>query len=130
MEVKAGQIFWVNDARKGKYLGRAVRDFDTDDDWYAVQTLEMVYGNSRDWPPGCEIPCRKGISMIGDFICPAWTNSTPSECGEFLWLHDGEIELVSVSFQRKKYMMQASAGGKVDVTRLHTSHWFGPLEAQ
>lgn len=128
MKINAGQIFWVNDARKGKYLGRALRDFDTDDEWYAVQTLEMVSGRSKEWASGEEISCRKGISVIGDFIYPAFTNTAPRECGKFLWLNEGEMELVNVSFQRNKYMMQASVGGKVDVTRLHTSHWFGPLE--
>ena len=64
MIIKKGTLLIVKDKRKGKYEARAVRDFDTKDEWYPVTPTQTVFGMSNYWDPGEAIPCRKGIATI------------------------------------------------------------------
>ena len=65
MKIKKGTLFLVRDPRKGKYIGKALRDFDTEtEEFYPVTPVETVFGMVNTWEPGDEIPCRKGIAEI------------------------------------------------------------------
>lgn len=64
MIIKKGTLLVIHDKRKGKYEARAIRDFDTQDEWYQVTPTKTVYGVSNYWDPGEAIPCRKGIATI------------------------------------------------------------------
>lgn len=64
MKIEKGTRLIVRDRRKGKYEAEALRDFDTEDEWYHVTPLSVVEGLTTEWENGEEIPCRKGIATI------------------------------------------------------------------
>ena len=64
MIIKKGTQLIVKSTRKGQYKAEATEDFNTDNDWYPVKTLELVRGRSEDWEPGESIPCRASFCSI------------------------------------------------------------------
>lgn len=65
MLIRKGQKVKVQGGRgKGNYIGIAVADFHTEDEWYPIQTTQTVTGCRNTWYPGENIPCRKGIDKI------------------------------------------------------------------
>ncbi|MCK9602451.1 MAG: hypothetical protein M0R06_25620 [Sphaerochaeta sp.] len=49
-----------------EYIGKAIRDFDTEDDWWpiVVDQDSCVFGISAVWHRGDEIPARKGLTTL------------------------------------------------------------------
>ncbi len=49
-----------------EYIGKAIRDFDTEDEWWpiVVDQDRPIYGISRVWGRGDEIPARKGLTTL------------------------------------------------------------------
>lgn len=63
MKIKKDQIVNVRHSRKGTFLGKALRAFDTEkEEWYpiAVGQKEPIQGASTgwEWVEGERIPCR------------------------------------------------------------------------
>lgn len=53
-----------------KYIGKAIRDFDTEDDWWpiVVDQDKPVHGISQVWCRGNEIPARKGLTTLVEVL--------------------------------------------------------------
>ena len=67
MEIKKGTLLEVNHSRKGKFVGVAEKDFDTDKtEFYpiALAQEEIVDGIVNDWGMGSSIPCRNSLCKI------------------------------------------------------------------
>ena len=64
MKIKKGTRLIVRDRRKGKFEAEALRDFDTNDEWYPITPLTLVAGLTTDWEYGDEIPCRNGLATV------------------------------------------------------------------
>ncbi len=69
MLIKKGQLLNVNHRRKGKFIGMAIEDFDTETREFfpiAVAQPKHVLGMSQatTWREGEEIPCRKTLCSI------------------------------------------------------------------
>ena len=64
MRIEKGKRLIVRDRRKGRFEAEALRDFDTEDEFYPVTPLQKVVGLTNEWEYGDEIPCRKGIAYI------------------------------------------------------------------
>lgn len=67
MKIQKGTRVQVDSCRKGKYIGVATRDFDTEkDEWYhiAVDQDEPVRGMNTDWFRGDDIPARRGLCKV------------------------------------------------------------------
>ena len=67
MKIRKGTILIVKHSRKGKFFGKAFKDFDTEkDEWYpiVVAQKENVGGLNNEWKNGEEIPCRKGLCSV------------------------------------------------------------------
>ena len=66
MKIKKGTIVKVKEPKWGDYIGIARTDFDTEDEWYAIAVHQEkpVYGISKIWNNGDEIPCRNGLNAI------------------------------------------------------------------
>lgn len=49
-----------------EYIGKAIRDFDTEDDWWpiVVDQDRPVRGISAVWMRGDEIPARNGLTTL------------------------------------------------------------------
>jgi len=67
MEIKKGTLLEVNHSRRGKFVGVAEKDFDTDKiEFYpiAVAQEEIVEGLVNYWGMGSSIPCRNSLCKI------------------------------------------------------------------
>ena len=64
MKIKKGTLRVVSSRRKGTFEAEALRDFDTEDEFYPVTPLSEVRGLANVWNYGDEIPCRKGLAEI------------------------------------------------------------------
>jgi len=67
MKIKKGTLLNVNHSRKGKFVGIAEKDFDTDKtEFYpiAVAQEKSVAGNTNSWGIGNSIPCRNSLCKI------------------------------------------------------------------
>lgn len=68
MIILKGQHLHIEHSRKGGFDGIALRDFDTDEEWYPIAVVKdsFVKGLSPDtyWLPGEKIPCRKSLSIL------------------------------------------------------------------
>lgn len=63
MEIKKNSIVWVNHSRKGKFIAKAIQDFNTEkDEWYPLKLVTAkVEGLNTTWIEGEEIPCRANL---------------------------------------------------------------------
>lgn len=69
MKINKGTLLDVDHTRKGKFVGMAMRDFDTDtEEWYpiALAQNQVVQGLAMGniWIEGDEIPCRGSFCQI------------------------------------------------------------------
>ena len=70
MKVSKGTLLDVNHTRTGKFLGIAIRDFDTDTEtFYPIALAENKVISAMsimndDWVKGDEIPCRNSLCQI------------------------------------------------------------------
>jgi hypothetical protein len=67
MEIKKGTLLNVKHSRKGRFLGIAREDFDTDkEEWYPINVAggNKANGVSEFWNAGDEIPCRKDFTKV------------------------------------------------------------------
>lgn len=67
MKIKKGTVLSVAHQRSGKWIGQAIRDFDTEkEEFYplALYQDETVSGMSTSWERGDEIPCRGDLCKI------------------------------------------------------------------
>lgn len=53
-----------------EYIGKATRDFDTENDWWPiiVDQDRPVFGVSTVWLDGDEIPARKQLTMLVEVL--------------------------------------------------------------
>lgn len=53
-----------------EYIGKAIRDFDTEDDWWpiVVDQDRPIYGISGVWGRGDEIPARNGLTTLVEVL--------------------------------------------------------------
>lgn len=53
-----------------EYIGKAIRDFDTEDEWWpiVVDQDRPIHGISRVWGRGDEIPARKGLTTLVEVL--------------------------------------------------------------
>jgi len=53
-----------------EYIGKAIRDFDTEDEWWpiVVDQDNLICGISRVWGRGDEIPARKGLTTLVEVL--------------------------------------------------------------
>ena len=64
MDIKKGELVKIKTSRKGEYIAEALKDFNTwKDDWFPVKVAQdkPVYGMTKVWRKGDEIPCRKSL---------------------------------------------------------------------
>lgn len=66
MLIKKDTLLKINHSRKGIFVGIAIRDFDTTEEWYpvAVAMQKSVNGLNNVWEKGEEIPCRASFCEI------------------------------------------------------------------
>ena len=67
MKIKKGTLLKVNHSRKGKFVGIAEKDFDTDKtEFYPIALAQekIVDGVANYWGEGSSIPCRNGLCEI------------------------------------------------------------------
>lgn len=65
MFIKAGTRLMVSHKRKGRFEGKAARDFDTEtEEFYPIITLERLSGMSQDWEVGERVECRNDLTKI------------------------------------------------------------------
>lgn len=73
MKIKKDTLLDVNHSRKGKFLGIATRDFDTESEtFYPIALAErkrlyaasVTYSTIDPWVIGDEIPCRNSLCQI------------------------------------------------------------------
>ena len=58
MKIKENTELIIRHNRKGLFRAIAEKDFDTDDEWYPILTLEPVEGKANEWDIGERIPCK------------------------------------------------------------------------
>lgn len=63
MLIKKDDLLEVFHTRKGKFVGVATRNFDTE----KATTEEVITGMANDWVEGEEIPCRASLCTIKKF---------------------------------------------------------------
>ena len=70
MKVSKGTLLDVDHTRKGKFIGIATRDFDTDSETFypialaedkAISAMSIM---NDDWIKGDDIPCRHSLCQI------------------------------------------------------------------
>ena len=65
MKVKKDTILKINHNRKGVFLAKAIKDFDTEEEFYPVVLIsKKVDGLGTIWEKGEEIPCRSSLCKI------------------------------------------------------------------
>ncbi|KKK57181.1 hypothetical protein LCGC14_3057100 [marine sediment metagenome] len=69
MKITKGQHLHVDHERKGKFLGIATRDFDTEnEEFYPIASAQGEPIEDRavgyEWLKGEEVPCRKSLCSI------------------------------------------------------------------
>lgn len=68
MKIKKGEIIRCDGGRnKGKFIGMAINDFDTNEDEFWDVKIHQdiaVHGISAVWFKGDKIPMRRGLSKI------------------------------------------------------------------
>ena len=70
MKVNKGTLLDVNHSRKGKFVGIAIRNFDTESEtFYPIALAEnkvigAMSSMNDDWVEGDEIPCRNSLCEI------------------------------------------------------------------
>ena len=65
MDIKKGTKLNIKHTRKGKFIGRAYKDFNTDDKWYPVVVCsDIVEGVSEDWEQGEKMLCKANFCEI------------------------------------------------------------------
>lgn len=66
MKIKKGTLLNINHCRKGKFQGKAIRDFDSEiKEFYPIKLVsKQVSGINTCWIEGEEIPCRKNLCTI------------------------------------------------------------------
>lgn len=66
MIIRKGTLLEVNHSRSGKWIGRAMRKFDTKEEWYPIELAQKtpVEGMSNTWYEGDEMPCRKSLCTV------------------------------------------------------------------
>ena len=53
-----------------EYIGKAIRDFDTEDEWWPIVVDQdgLVEGLSSSWGRGEEIPARKNLTTLVEVL--------------------------------------------------------------
>jgi hypothetical protein len=68
MKIDKDTLLQVKSSRKGNYKAIALKDFDTEDEWYPVALAEnkAIVGMNKAnlWIAGDEVPCRKGLNTV------------------------------------------------------------------
>ena len=62
MKITKNTLIQINSSRHPTFNAIAVKDFDTNDEWYPVSlTDDYLEGMSKYWLKGEEVPCRKSL---------------------------------------------------------------------
>lgn len=62
MTIKKNTLIQINSSRHPIFKATAIKDFDTNDEWYPVSLADdYLEGMSKCWVKGDEIPCRKSL---------------------------------------------------------------------
>jgi len=65
MNIKKDTILKIKHSRKGTFIGKAIKDFNTNDEWYPIVVEdEEVKGINTIWEKGEDIPCRNSLCSI------------------------------------------------------------------
>ena len=62
MTIKKNTLIQINSSRHPIFKAIAIKDFDTNDEWYPVSLADdYLEGMSKCWVKGDEVPCRKSL---------------------------------------------------------------------
>ncbi|UTC77586.1 hypothetical protein E4O04_06050 [Treponema sp. OMZ 799] len=62
MKIKKNTLIQINSSRHPIYKAIAIKDFDSNDEWYPLFLAdEYLKGMSKCWIKGEKIPCRKSL---------------------------------------------------------------------